>query len=924
MSRIAVVLTRWRWLVTLALAVWFVPGWSLPVRRHAPLDAAFVQYQQSTTRGKTATRSGHPRGYIPPPLNFSRGKRTAGMRLRTVLPTTFDWRTVANKLSPIRDQGPYGDCWAYAAYGSLESWLRPGEMWDFSENNMGNQNGFDGDINAGGNLNMATAYLARWSGPVTEAQDPFGSVSPTNLPPVKHVQEAIFLPLRASSLDNATIKQAVMTYGAVATTIEIDDYPTDGWYNSTTHACYFNGNIPSDHMVGIVGWDDNYPASNFATKPAGNGAFIVRNSWGSAWGEQGYCYISYYDKYIGNEQVAVFENAESVTNYAHNYQYDPFGPCTDIFFTDNIGNPLTTIWTANIFTASAGEQLSAFGIYNDNTNLQYHVFVYLNPTAGPVNASGPVDDETGTMTTAGYHTIQLAHPVALAAGQRFSIVVQATAPATDPLGAVAPVQYNLPGYTSLATGTAGVSFVGTDGVTDWSDTLQYDPNSMPNTMNCIKAFTTMGKPQPDLALCNYGEAGYTGSGVINLDGTNQSKAQTGTAGAMLTYLFSLKNTGSTADSFTLTSTAGGSGWRVQYVDRGTGADITTAMTGNGFKTAKVAAGATLLYTLHVWADTTVTPNTAKTLFITAASTTDSTQKDVVKAVTTLMKFQPDLALCNYGEAGYTGGGVINLDGTNQSKAQTGTAGAMLTYLFSLKNTGSTADSFTLTSTAGGSGWRLQYVDRGTGADITTAITGSGFKTAKVAAGTTLLYTLHIWADTTVMPNTAKTLLITAASAIDSTQKDVVKAVTTLASFQPDLSICNYGEASYTGGGIISLDGTGETKSQTGTAGAMLTYLFRLQNTGSTADAFTLTCAPASSGWRLQFVDRGTGADLTAATTGKGWTTAKLPAAGAALYTLHVWTDNTVPLNTAKPTLITAVSVTDATKKDAVKAVTTRQ
>ena len=76
--------------------------------------------------------------------------------------------------------GNAGACWAFATYASLESYLMPGENWDFSENNMKNllssayPEGFDRDNpNDGGNEFMSTAYLARWSGPVAESDDPY-------------------------------------------------------------------------------------------------------------------------------------------------------------------------------------------------------------------------------------------------------------------------------------------------------------------------------------------------------------------------------------------------------------------------------------------------------------------------------------------------------------------------------------------------------------------------------------------------------------------------------------------------------------------------------------------------------------------------------------------------------------------------------
>ena len=48
----------------------------------------------------------------------------------------------------------------------------------------------------------------------------------------------------------------------------------------------------ANHAICVVGWDDNYSKDNFNSKPAGDGAFLIKNSWGST---QSYFYISYYD-----------------------------------------------------------------------------------------------------------------------------------------------------------------------------------------------------------------------------------------------------------------------------------------------------------------------------------------------------------------------------------------------------------------------------------------------------------------------------------------------------------------------------------------------------------------------------------------------------------------------------------------------------
>ena len=229
------------------------------------------------------------------------GQRRTGSRAGDV-PGYLDLGTVADKLSPVRDQGPDGNCWAFAALGSLESYLRPAQPFDFSEDNLAVAAGtdFDYGVYGGGNYNMATAELSRWNGPVAETSDAYGDgVFVSGLAPLAHVQNVLFLPDRTGPTDNDTIKWAVENEGPVYTAMYADsgmESSKDSTaYNAATDAFYYTGTADANHAVDIVGWDDNYSAANFATAPAGDGAFIVRNSWGTGWGTSGYFYVSYYD-----------------------------------------------------------------------------------------------------------------------------------------------------------------------------------------------------------------------------------------------------------------------------------------------------------------------------------------------------------------------------------------------------------------------------------------------------------------------------------------------------------------------------------------------------------------------------------------------------------------------------------------------------
>ncbi|MGA7075526.1 MAG: lectin like domain-containing protein, partial [Halobacteriota archaeon] len=450
------------------------------------LNPDFVNYQQGLT-GSSALTGGTAElvtGFTPPPVNLKqlKGQEISSALVRSAsLPASYDLRAL-DKMTPVKLQGTCGACYAFATYASLESYLKPSETSDFSENNLKNTNGFDVAACQGGNEFMATAYLVRWSGPVSESYDPYSASSTSsrsNLPVQKHVQDVSFLPDRAGATDNNNIKAALLTYGAVYTNMYIVPmYPPQ--FNPATNAYYFRQAVQANHAVAIVGWDDSFSRTKFVggNQPPGDGAFIVKNSWGTGWGDQGYFYVSYYDANIGKDN-AVF-TAQPTTNYNNIYQYDPLGN-TAAFGQGSSG------WGANIFTATASGNLASVSFYTLSLNAPYEVYVYADPTAGPINPSGPAAHVTGSIALPGYHTVPLASSISLRAGQKFSVVVKFTSSGSLPIPTEAP----LSGYSSQARANAGESYYHADDSrwsqgNTWTDMTSYKAN----TNICIKAFTT--------------------------------------------------------------------------------------------------------------------------------------------------------------------------------------------------------------------------------------------------------------------------------------------------------------------------------------------------------------------------------------------------------------------------------------------------
>ena len=442
----------------------------------APVNPQFIKYleNRSTNFPQSQTSDGYSLGYIPPPLQIP--KEVAPIGLNTVkalaLPTTFDLRTV-NGVTSIKDQGACGSCWAFASYGSLESFLKykaaTKETRNFSEADVNQYHGFDSRECEGGNHFMSTAYLARWSGPLNEVDVPYPyALGPQSAPGVaiqKHIQNVWFIPNRSAPgpTYNTTVKTAVQTYGAVFVSFQYEA----NYYNPT-NAAYYTIKTGGNHAVTIVGWDDNFSKTKFKSglQPPGNGAFIVRNSWGKGWGESGYFYLSYYDKSL--ILGTAFYNAQATTNYKRAYEYDPLG------WVNSAGWGTTSAKFANVFLASAkAANIKAVSFYTPVPNSKYQISIYKNVVAGNPVSGTMVKTISGTVARSGYNTIASyaagTAPPAVTGGKRFSVVITLTTPGYNfPI----PLEVPLEGYSSAANAYAGQSFLFASD-NNWYDLTQY-------------------------------------------------------------------------------------------------------------------------------------------------------------------------------------------------------------------------------------------------------------------------------------------------------------------------------------------------------------------------------------------------------------------------------------------------------------------
>lgn len=445
-----------------------------------PVNPEFETYRQWIQSGKQIERnlfSERGYGHLPPPMApFSGEALSSSPYPVDSLPTSYDLRQ-ANRVTSIKNQSSCGACWAFAAMGSIESSLMPGEQRDFSEEHLILNHGFDYDPCEGGQPWMSLAYLSRWGGPLNENDFSYklGNSSGTGYVELteKHIQEAVFLPQRSGYTDNDKIKQFIMNKGAVV----ISYYADDAYLNPSTGAYYCTQSGRTNHEVVIVGWDDNYSASNFSVTPGGKGAFIVKNSWGPTWGKQGYFYMSYYDKSLSSP--VSFYNARPISDYGTNYYYDPLGWCTS--FGYNSG----TAWGANVFEAVNDQPIDAVSVILGDVNTQCQIMVYRNATRQNPRAGTLVSQQTLSKPYPGYYTVKLNKPLTVSRGQLFSVVVRFQNGGTDQYPVA--VEYPYEEYSSQAESSPGESFVSANGQ-NWEDLSDYYAST------CIKAFSRRVDP----------------------------------------------------------------------------------------------------------------------------------------------------------------------------------------------------------------------------------------------------------------------------------------------------------------------------------------------------------------------------------------------------------------------------------------------
>ncbi|MGA8850020.1 MAG: C1 family peptidase [Dehalococcoidia bacterium] len=431
--------------------------------RLAPTNSDFVKFWEE--------RPEPFYGYIPPPVDLSHlDEITVEMAAAfAALPSSFDWRD-QGKVTLVKNQNPCGTCWIFGTTSVLESAVLIGEntTYDFSEQSVAlcvdrswvylyddsdEPCGID-PSHGGGNSLMASEVFIK-KGAVLESCNSYnssglqcnGACLCDNCTPAKVVNGYRYV--TGNQSQTGLIKEAVYNHGPVTMAYYhgvLHRY-TDATYGAVYDCATCAG---TNHLVSIIGWDDSVP--HFETP--GIGAWLVKNSWGTAWGNNGFFWLAYNSSCM--EEIAYLK----YKNYDPNeklYYWDEAG-LVDAF---NCSAP--SAWMANIFTSAQNGSLTHVDFWTISDNAQYEIYVYLDGDI-PNGLENLATSQSGTCQESGYYSIPLTSPVSLTNGQPFTIAVKMSTPG-----------FNLPipveGVTPLCQPPiqSGVSYVRCGDTGAWED-----------------------------------------------------------------------------------------------------------------------------------------------------------------------------------------------------------------------------------------------------------------------------------------------------------------------------------------------------------------------------------------------------------------------------------------------------------------------
>jgi len=246
-----------------------VHTYTLGMNRFGDMTNAEINKQMNGLKASLKDNTGDRHTYRPP-NNF-------------VLPDSVDWRT-KGYVTPVKDQGQCGSCWAFSTTGSLEGqhFAKTGQLVSLSEQNLVDCSRNFGNFGcAGGLMDNSFRYIKANNGIDTETTYPYEARDDTCRFDARNVGATDTGLVDVKAQDEMDLQNAIATVGPISVAIDASrssfHFYHSGIYNEP--AC---SSVQLDHGVTAVGYDSQ----------AGQDYYIVKNSWGLGWGNQGYIWMS--------------------------------------------------------------------------------------------------------------------------------------------------------------------------------------------------------------------------------------------------------------------------------------------------------------------------------------------------------------------------------------------------------------------------------------------------------------------------------------------------------------------------------------------------------------------------------------------------------------------------------------------------------
>lgn len=253
------------------------------------------QYTALTRRQFRAATKGFSKGARPQ----LKAASTASHQAVGDLPTSIDWRT-KGVVTPVKNQGMCGGCWAFSATETLESHIaiETGKLFTLSQQEILDCTPNPDECGGTGGCNGATQELAfAWvetTGITTDADYPwtgtstFPNCQTNKIQPVANITGYVTLPFN----NYTALMNAVATIGPIA--ISADAEP---WQMYESGVFSSNCGWDIDHAIVLVGYGTD--------SASGLDYWLVRNSWGTGWGEQGYIRVARYGETPAGEPCGI-------------------------------------------------------------------------------------------------------------------------------------------------------------------------------------------------------------------------------------------------------------------------------------------------------------------------------------------------------------------------------------------------------------------------------------------------------------------------------------------------------------------------------------------------------------------------------------------------------------------------------------------